>query len=152
MQTFDAQATLVEPSGLRDGLTTTIAREDIEEALRLDEPPALVLDVLQAGDVTSSVAVAWKRDELERLLRDATGEHVALTFDRAAIEQALDATSRRTDSARRRRSSPSRSRQRSASREPPPAPRCRRAAAARSPRSRCIPTRVTAASSIRRPA
>ena len=91
MQTFDAQATLVEPSGLRDGLTTTIAREDIEKALRLDEPPPLVLDVLQPGDVTSSVAVAWKRDELERLLRDATGEHVALTFDRAAIEQALDA-------------------------------------------------------------
>jgi hypothetical protein len=91
VQTFDAQATLVDPSGLRDGLTTTIARADIEDALRLEEPPALVLDVLQPGDVTSSLAVAWKRDELERLLQKATGEHVALTFDRAAIEQALDA-------------------------------------------------------------
>lgn len=89
MQTIDAQATLVEPSGLHDGLTTTIARADIEEALRLDEPPALVLDVLHPGDVTSSVAVGWRRNELERLLRGTTGEQVALTFDRAAIEHAL---------------------------------------------------------------
>ena len=40
MPTIDAEATLVDPTSVPDGLTTTVARDDVEEALRLDEPPA----------------------------------------------------------------------------------------------------------------
>jgi hypothetical protein len=85
-----AQATMVEEAALRDGLTTTISRTEVEEALALEEPPELVLDISGTGEGPRSIAVSWKRDDLERLLREATGEQIQLTFDRAAIEQALD--------------------------------------------------------------
>lgn len=83
-----AQASMVSESDLHGGLSTTISRSAVEEALRLEEPPELVLDVTgPAGE--RSVAVSWKRDDLERLLREATGDSIQLTFDRAALEQAF---------------------------------------------------------------
>ena len=84
----NAQASMVSEAELHGGLSTTISRTAVEEALRLDEPPALVLDVTgPAGE--RSIAVSWKRDDLERLLREATGDTIQLTFDRAGLEQAL---------------------------------------------------------------
>jgi hypothetical protein len=83
-----AQASVVEEADLHGGLSTTISRTAVEEALTLEEPPELVLDVTgPAGE--RSIAVAWKRDDLERLLREATGDSIQLTFDRAALEQAF---------------------------------------------------------------
>ena len=83
-----AQASMVSESDLHGGLSTTISRSAVEEALRLEEPPELVLDVTgPAGE--RSIAVSWKRDDLERLLREATGDSIQLTFDRAALEQAF---------------------------------------------------------------
>ena len=83
-----AQASMVSEAELHGGLSTTIPRTAVEEALRLEEPPELVLDVTgPAGE--RSIAVAWKRDDLERLLREATGDSIQLTFDRAALEQAF---------------------------------------------------------------
>ena len=83
-----AQASMVSESDLHGGLSTTISRSAVEEALRLEEPPELVLDVTgPAGE--RSIAVSWKRDDLERLLHEATGDSIQLTFDRAALEQAF---------------------------------------------------------------
>lgn len=83
-----AQASMVSETDLHGGLSTTISRSAVEEALRLDEPPELVLDVTgPAGE--RSIAVSWKRDDLERMLREATGDSIQLTFDRAALEQAF---------------------------------------------------------------
>lgn len=83
-----AQASMVSETDLHGGLSTTISRSAVEEALRLEEPPELVLDVTgPAGE--RSIAVSWKRDDLERLLGEATGDSIQLTFDRAALEQAF---------------------------------------------------------------
>ena len=83
-----AQASMVSETDLHGGLSTTISRSAVEEALRLEEPPELVLDVTgPPGE--RSIAVSWKRDDLERLLREATGDSIQLTFDRAALEQAF---------------------------------------------------------------
>lgn len=83
-----AQASMVSEADLHGGLSTTISRTSVEEALRLEEPPELVLDVTgPTGE--RSIAVSWKRDDLERLLREATGDSIQLTFDRAALEQAF---------------------------------------------------------------
>ncbi|HEU5211932.1 MAG TPA: hypothetical protein VFU10_04120 [Gaiellaceae bacterium] len=80
-----AQASMVSEADLHGGLSTTISRTAVEEALRLDEPPALVLDITgPSGE--RSIAVSWKRDDLERLLGQASGDTIQLTFDRAALE------------------------------------------------------------------
>ncbi len=89
MQELDAQATVVDAGGISGGLTTTIARSDVQTALAESEIPPLVLDI-RRGDESSSVALTWKRDDLERLLGEATGDQIQLTFDSAAIEQAFD--------------------------------------------------------------
>jgi hypothetical protein len=88
VQELDAQATVVDAGGISSGLTTTIARSDVQTALAESEIPPLVLDI-QRGDESSSVALTWKRDDLERLLGEATGDQIQLTFDSAAIEQAF---------------------------------------------------------------
>jgi hypothetical protein len=89
VQELNAQATLVDAAGIDGGLATTIARNEIEDALRDEAPPQLELDVRRGPD-TQTVAVTWTRDDLERLLAEATSDQVTLTFDRGAIEQAFD--------------------------------------------------------------
>jgi hypothetical protein len=79
---------VVDAGGISGGLTTTIARSDVQTALAESEIPPLVLDI-QRGDESSSVALTWKRDDLERLLNEATGDQIQLTFDSGAIEQAF---------------------------------------------------------------
>jgi hypothetical protein len=88
VQELNAQATFVGSAGIDGGLSTTIARTEIEGALR-DEAPQLELDV-RRGSEAQTVAITWTRDDLERLLAEATSDRVTLTFDRAAIEQAFD--------------------------------------------------------------
>jgi hypothetical protein len=88
VQELNAQATLVDASGIDGGLTTTIARSEIEDALKDEAPPQLDLDV-RRGEDAQTVAIKWSRDDLKRLLGEATSEHITLTFDRGTIEQAF---------------------------------------------------------------
>jgi hypothetical protein len=90
-----ARARLVDSAGADPGLTATISRSEIEEALRADDGEAeLLLDVARSsgnGEQTverRQVAVGWGRDDLERLLGQA-GERVTLAFDRESLEQAF---------------------------------------------------------------
>jgi hypothetical protein len=89
VQELNAQATVVDAAGITGGLTTTIARSEIEAATQADEPPQLELDVRRGQDA-QRVAISWTRDDLVRLLTAADSDQVLLTFDRAGIEQTLD--------------------------------------------------------------
>jgi hypothetical protein len=95
MDELAARAALVPAPDLREGIMTSIPRSEIEDVLAQNEMPIeLVLDVTRysGGEATDtrSVAVSWERDELERLLHDAKGDDVILTFDREALYQALE--------------------------------------------------------------
>lgn len=97
MEVTNATATLAEPGRFDvggGGVTTVVPRDEIEEALETEESPELVLEVARGGDGGPSerrtISVSWDRDELARLLEQTGGERVALTFDRAALERALE--------------------------------------------------------------
>jgi hypothetical protein len=95
MDEVAARASLVPASEVDDGVTTSIPRSEIEEVLGANEMPIeLVLDVSRLSDGeasdTRSVAVSWERSELERLLREAQGDEVVLTFDRETLRSALE--------------------------------------------------------------
>ncbi len=75
------------------GVTATIGRDEIEEALAADEPLDLILDVTRAGSggvETTGVNVHWQRSDLESLLARMESDAVLLSFDRAKLERALD--------------------------------------------------------------
>ena len=96
MQELTARAALVAAPDLAGGLTASVARDEVEEALQAaQEPPQLVLDVtrFEGGEAaeTRSIAVAWEKGDLEELLRQSNAERLTLTFDRGAIEQAMTA-------------------------------------------------------------
>jgi hypothetical protein len=89
-----SRALLIDAStfGARTQIAATIPREDIEETLRLQEPPELVLDIDRRsnGDVEGhTLRVAWTEDQLEELLRDTSGEEITLFFDADELEQSL---------------------------------------------------------------
>jgi hypothetical protein len=95
MDELAARAVVVPASDVGQGLTTSIPRSEITEVLGQNEMPIeLVLDVTQFSDgkatETRSIAVSWERAELERLLRDTEGENMLLTFDRDALQQAVE--------------------------------------------------------------
>ena len=95
MQEIPARAALVPVPDVGQGLTTSVSREEIEEAMRAkDERPELILDVTRFADgeaaETRSVAVAWEQSDLEQLLRETEGERVTLTFDGEALRQAME--------------------------------------------------------------
>lgn len=95
MDELAARAVLVPAPDVEGGLTTLIPRSQIEEALGQDETPIeLILDVTRFADGesigTRSVAISWEPDELQQLLRQAEGDEVMLTFDREALQQAVD--------------------------------------------------------------
>jgi hypothetical protein len=89
-------AKLVDPTTLDEslGITTTLPRSEVEEALRSEDGDAeLFLDVARIRDgerEESTVSVSWKRDDLEKLLKAATGDRVLLTFDRTELAEALE--------------------------------------------------------------
>jgi hypothetical protein len=75
------------------GVTATIGRDEIEEALAADEPLDLILDVARpanGGIETTDVSVQWQRGDLESLLDRMESDAVLLSFDRAKLERALD--------------------------------------------------------------
>ena len=95
MQEILARAALVSAPDVGQGLTTSVSREEVEEAMRAkDRRPELILDVTRFADgeaaETRSVAVAWEQSDLEQLLRETEGERVTLTFDGEALRQAME--------------------------------------------------------------
>ncbi|HET7855498.1 MAG TPA: hypothetical protein VFL41_03485 [Gaiellaceae bacterium] len=95
MEQISARAALVSAPDVQDGLSTTVARSEVQDALAADEAPIeLVLDVTRFSDgeaaESRNVAVAWERSDLEQLLRDAQGEDIVLTFDRDALRRAME--------------------------------------------------------------
>jgi hypothetical protein len=77
------------------GLTATLRRSDIEEALTGDGPAELRLDVRrgQGSDVEAhALTVEWSRADLDRLLREAAeAEDVTIAFDGDEMAAAIDA-------------------------------------------------------------
>jgi hypothetical protein len=90
-----SRAQLIDASsfGARSQVAATLPRGEIEEALRLEEPPELVLDISRRsnGDVKAhTLRVAWTEGQLQELLRDTSeGEAITLYFDADEVEQAL---------------------------------------------------------------
>ena len=77
-------------------LVTTIARDEVEKALQSDEPVDLLLDVERIapageGRETERIALGWEPADIERLLQQAHGDEIALTFDAAELRELLDA-------------------------------------------------------------
>jgi hypothetical protein len=95
MQEFNARAALVSAPDVGEGLTTSVSREEVQEALDVEDSPLdLILDVTRFSDgeatETRTFAVAWERNDLEELLRETEGERVILTFDRETLWQAME--------------------------------------------------------------
>src|SRR5829696_2591566 len=95
MEQVSARASLLAPNVAdREPLTATVSRREIEEALRGDELPDLVLDLTRFSEgeavETRNVAVAWERGELETLLRETPGDSVTFTFDREQLRQVFE--------------------------------------------------------------
>ena len=73
----------------------TIERDDVEKALQSDEPVDLLLDVERvaadgSGRETERIALGWEPEDLERLLAQAGGGEITITFDEAELRQLLD--------------------------------------------------------------
>lgn len=94
MEETSGSATLVEsaPEIEAQGMTTTLPRAEVEEALRSEDGPIeLFLDLLRpTDDEARTVRVAWDHDDLERILEASSGETVTLAFDREELERAFD--------------------------------------------------------------
>ncbi len=95
MEAITARASLVPAADVGEGLTTSLSRSEIEDVLASEEAPIeLVLDVTRFSDgeagETHNVAVSWERSDLERLLQEAQGDEVVLTFDREALSRAIE--------------------------------------------------------------
>jgi hypothetical protein len=95
MDEVSTKAKLVDSATTDPGLTVTLPRSEVDEALRAGEGEAeLLLDVVRAtnGDKEQRrVAVAWDHIDLEKLAQEATGERVTLAIDAKSLEQAFEA-------------------------------------------------------------
>jgi hypothetical protein len=94
MDERDGTIRLADPSESEArGLVTTVPRAQVEEALRSDEPVDLLLDIERStggeGRETRRLALAWEREDLERMLEN-DGSEITLTFDEAELQQLLD--------------------------------------------------------------
>ena len=99
MEEVSAQAKLVDrtPDVQAHGLAATVSRHEIEDVLQAEEgQPELLLDVTrswrdngQQRVESRTVAVEWERADLERLLKQASGDTVTLAIDREVLERAL---------------------------------------------------------------
>jgi hypothetical protein len=84
------------PEGEGRSIVATIARDDVEEALRSHEPVELLLDVERVaadgdGRETGRLALGWEPEDLERLLAEAGGSEITLSFDERELQRLLDA-------------------------------------------------------------
>jgi hypothetical protein len=95
MQEIGAQAVLESAPNMGEGLTTSLPRREVEDALAIgDAPLELVLDLTRFADgeptETRKVAVAWERADLERVLQESEGDRVDFTFDRDALWRTME--------------------------------------------------------------
>src|SRR5512133_1887910 len=86
---------LVDPADVdaTSGLTATLPRSDIETALQDEAGADLFLEIarIQNGERDDrTVKVTWSREELEDLLRRASGDAVTLTFNQDELQRLLD--------------------------------------------------------------
>src|SRR5919198_5877467 len=94
-----SKAKLVEaPPSAERGAMATVSRSDIEETLKsADGPAMLVLDIArrsseaEGADVEAhTLEIELEKPDLEEILRTASGDAIALQFDPAELEQALE--------------------------------------------------------------
>ena len=68
-----------------------IRRAAAEEALRdVDGPVELTFDVVRVGGATEAISMILERPDLERTLKSADGEELALVFDPDELERAIE--------------------------------------------------------------
>jgi hypothetical protein len=98
MDTTSARARLVEPLDFAAefaAITATIPRSEIEAALSSDLPAELYLDVKRPSGETDAeertVALAWEKADLERLLEGARADAITFSFAYDELERAFDA-------------------------------------------------------------
>jgi hypothetical protein len=95
MDEVSTKAKLVDSAKADPGLTVTLPRSEVDEALQAGaDESELLLDVVRATNghrEQRRVAVAWDQADLETLAREATGERVTLAIDADSLEQAFDA-------------------------------------------------------------
>jgi hypothetical protein len=96
MEEVSARAALVAEPEVGTGLTTSVSREEAEEALRAANGSLeLILDLTRFDDgepaETRSIAVEWNRADLERILSETEGDRVTLTFNGEALREAFEA-------------------------------------------------------------
>jgi hypothetical protein len=91
------KAKLVDAPAPGGGITATLSRSEIEETLKSAEPALLVLDIArrnlasEPADVEAhTLEVEMETPDLEQLLRTTSGDEIALRFDPAEVQQALD--------------------------------------------------------------
>lgn len=89
MEDDSRRARLVDEASLEGrGISTTLPRSQLEEAIRSPGQLQLDLDV-RADDEMRRVQVAWDREDLERVLGRMRGDSVVLTFDRDELADAI---------------------------------------------------------------
>lgn len=95
MSEVASRAQLIDASELgarSERVAATMPRAEIEEVLRIDDTPELILEIDRRsnGDVDGHMfRVAWTEDQLKALLRDTSGEEITLLFDPDELQQAL---------------------------------------------------------------
>src|SRR5215210_1584687 len=75
-------------------VTAIVSRDEVADAVSdASATPELQLEVVQRDDSgreeRSTIGVTWSRDDLEKLLAQATSDTVVLTFDRDELASAL---------------------------------------------------------------
>ncbi len=77
-----------------DAVTATVPRVEVEGALASEPPAELTLEVWrpkEGGQVEKHmVDVAWRREDLESVLADLDADAITFSFDRVALERAID--------------------------------------------------------------
>lgn len=93
MDEVSTKAKLVDSTEVDPGLTLTVPRSEVDEALQAEDgEPELLLDVVRSTNGHTEqrrVAVAWDRTDLERLAREASGESVILAIHPESLEKTV---------------------------------------------------------------
>jgi hypothetical protein len=91
MEDDSRRARLVDDASFAGrGISTTLPRSELEEAIRAsDRPPELALHLRAADGDEHTLSVAWEREDLERILGRTSGDTVVLTFDRDELAGAF---------------------------------------------------------------
>ena len=93
MEEVSTRAKLVD-SGVEPTLMITVPRTEVEEALEAEDGEAeLLLDVVRSSNghlEQRRVAVEWERADLEKLIRESSGERVTLIIDPDSLQAAFD--------------------------------------------------------------